>query len=38
MGKRRAETTATFVNLGQPFDPTLQKTLLDKLGARVDAV
>ncbi|MCU1450233.1 MAG: hypothetical protein JWP02_2403 [Acidimicrobiales bacterium] len=38
MGKRRAETTATFLNLGQPFDPALQKTLVDKLGARVDAV
>jgi hypothetical protein len=38
MGKRRAETTATFLNLGEPFDPALQTTLVDKLGARVDAV
>jgi hypothetical protein len=38
MGKHRAETTATFLNLGQPFDSALQKTLVDKLGARVDAV
>ena len=37
MGKNRAEVTATFSNIGQPFDATLQRTLLDKLGARINA-
>jgi hypothetical protein len=37
MGRNRAEVTSTFLNVGQPFDAALQRTLLDKLGARVNA-
>jgi hypothetical protein len=38
MAKNRVETSATFLNVGQPFDSALQKSLVDKLGARVDAL
>ena len=37
MGKNRAEVTGTFSNLAQPFDPALEKTLIDKLGAKLEA-
>jgi hypothetical protein len=37
MGKNKAEVTASYTNLGQPFDPALEKTLIDKLGSRVNA-
>ena len=37
MAKNRAETSATFLNVGQPFDSALETSLVDKLGARVDA-
>jgi hypothetical protein len=35
MGKNRAEVTASFSSVGQPFDATLQRSLLDKLGAKL---
>jgi hypothetical protein len=35
MGRNRAEVTSTFLNVGQPFDATLQRSLLDKLGAKL---
>jgi len=37
MGKNKAEVTATFSNLAQPFDQALEKTLIDKLGAKLNA-
>ncbi|GEM_PF-2583425 len=37
MGKNKAEVTGTFTNLSQPFDPALEKTLIDKLGAKLEA-
>lgn len=37
MGKNRAEVSATLISAGQPVDPALEKSLLDKLGRRVDA-
>jgi hypothetical protein len=37
MGKNRAEVTGTFSNVGQPFDQALEKTLIDKLGAKLNA-
>lgn len=37
MGKSRAEVSATLISAGQPIDPALEKSLLDKLGRRVDA-
>jgi hypothetical protein len=37
MGKNKAEVTSTFSNVGQPFDQSLEKTLLEKLGAKLDA-
>ena len=36
MGKNRAEVTGTFSNLGQPFDQALEKTLIEKLGAKLN--
>jgi len=37
MGKNKAEVTGTFSNVGQPFDQALEKTLIDKLGAKLTA-
>jgi hypothetical protein len=37
MAKNRAETLVTFVSFGQPVSASLQHTVLDKLGKRVDA-
>lgn len=37
MGKNKAEVTGSFTNLSQPFDPALEKTLIDKLGAKLEA-
>lgn len=37
LGRNRAEVTATIFSVGQPPDAALEKTLLDKLGSRVDA-
>lgn len=37
MAKNKAEVTGSFTNLGQPFDQTLETTLIDKLGAKLDA-
>jgi hypothetical protein len=37
IGKNRAQTTTTFSNVGEPFDPTLQRSLIAKVGAKVDA-
>jgi len=37
MGKNHAEVTGTFSNLAQPFDQALEKTLIDKLGAKLNA-
>lgn len=37
MGKNKAEVTGTFTNLTQPFDQTLEKSLIAKLGAKLDA-
>ncbi|TMK87073.1 MAG: hypothetical protein E6G57_11355 [Actinobacteria bacterium] len=35
MAKSKAEVTASFTNLGQPFDPALETSLINKLGTRV---
>ena len=37
MGKNKAEITGTFSNLAQPFDQTLEKSLIAKLGAKLNA-
>jgi large exoprotein involved in heme utilization and adhesion len=37
IGKNKAEVTGTFTNIGQPFDLALEKTLIDKLGAKTNA-
>ena len=37
MGKDRVEVTGTFSNLAQPFDQELEKTLISKLGAKLEA-
>ncbi|HEV3354096.1 MAG TPA: hypothetical protein VG076_14305 [Acidimicrobiales bacterium] len=37
MGKSRAEVTGTFSNVSQPFDPALENTLINKLGAKLEA-
>ena len=37
MGKNRAEVLGTFSNLAQPFDQALEKTLIEKLGAKLNA-
>lgn len=36
--KGRAEVSASFFNLGKPFDASLERSLLDKLGAKLAAV
>ena len=38
MGKSRAEITASFLNVGAPFDSGLESDLLSKLGKRVDSL
>jgi len=38
MGKNRAEVTATVLSVGQPIDPTLETSLLAKIGSRVNAL
>jgi len=38
IGKDRAEVTSTFSSVGQPMDAALQKSLIDKQGARLNAV
>jgi hypothetical protein len=35
LGKGRIELSASFSNVGRPFDPTLRRALLAKLGARL---
>jgi len=35
MGKDKAEVTASFSNLGQPFDAGLEGSLLEKLGSKL---
>lgn len=37
IGKDKAEVTGTFSNLAQPFDQALEKTLIGKLGAKLNA-
>jgi len=37
MAKNKAEVTGSFTNLGQPFDQALETTLIDKLGAKLNA-
>jgi hypothetical protein len=37
MAKNRVEVVASFLNAQAPFDSALEKSLLDKLGARVSA-
>jgi hypothetical protein len=37
MGKNKSEVLATFTNIAQPFDANLEKTLIDKLGAKLEA-
>lgn len=37
MGKNKAEVTGTFTNLAQPFDQALEKSLVAKLGAKLNA-
>jgi hypothetical protein len=37
MGKTRAEVLASFLDLDHPFDQNLEKSLLEKLGGRVNA-
>jgi len=38
MGKKRVEVTTTFTTVGKPIDAALQKSLIDKQGARLNAV
>ncbi len=38
MGKNRAEVTATVLSVGKPMDPTLENSLLAKIGSRVNAL
>jgi hypothetical protein len=38
MGKNRYELTQTFFGIGSPFDASLEKALVDKVGERLDAV
>jgi len=38
MGKRRYELGLTFFGLGSPFESALQRSLIDKVGRRLDAV
>jgi len=37
LGKGRIELTATFSNVGQPFEPALRRALVDALGNRLEA-
>ena len=37
LGKNKAEVQTAFINLAQPFDPALEKSLIGKLGAKLDA-
>jgi hypothetical protein len=37
LGKGRVELSASFTNLGRPFDPTLEQALVSNLGARLQA-
>ena len=37
MGKNKAEVTGTFSNVGQPFDQALEMSLINKLGAKLNA-
>ena len=37
MGRDRAEVTATFISVNQPFDKALQTSLIDALGERLEA-
>jgi len=37
LGKGRVELTASFSNLGRPFDPALEQALVAKLSARLEA-
>lgn len=37
IAKNRAEVLSTFINLAQPFDQALEKNLIGKLGAKLDA-
>jgi hypothetical protein len=38
LGKAKRELTLTFLNTGKPFDEALERTLIDKVGARLDKV
>ncbi len=38
MGKKRVEVTTTFTTVGKPIDAALEKSLIDKQGARLNAV
>jgi len=38
MGKNRAKVTATVLSVGQPMDPTLENSLLAKIGSRLNAL
>jgi hypothetical protein len=38
MGRNRYELTQTFFGIGSPFDGSLEKALVDKVGSRLDAV
>ena len=37
MGKNKAEVTGSFTNAAQPFDQALETTLINKLGAKLNA-
>jgi hypothetical protein len=37
LGKERVELSASFTNLGRPFNPALEQALVAKLGARLQA-
>jgi hypothetical protein len=37
LGKGRVELSASFTNLGRPFDPTIEQALVAKLNARLEA-
>jgi hypothetical protein len=37
MAKSRAQSTGTFINVGQPFDSALETSLINKMGERLNA-
>jgi len=37
MAKNKAESTGTFINVGQPFDQALETSLINKMGERINA-